>query len=158
MPASTKSNVPQHEVLKWNIAKASVEFGVSRDTLRKALNERSVAADSDGLYSTAGIVEGLYGSMHIERLKTQAEVTEKLRIQNMVSRGELLNKDALTRAFSELADALSSAVMLDRGLSRESKEAFLYNLSTWTVRLEGVAKRQTRFNGKRPEPEEDESE
>jgi len=37
MPVSTKSNVPQHEALKWNIAKAATEFGVSRDTLKKAL-------------------------------------------------------------------------------------------------------------------------
>jgi len=83
MPVSTKSNVPQHEALKWNIAKAATEFGVSRDTLKKALNERSVAADSDGLYSTSQIVEGLYGSMHIERLKTQREIVGKCRYRGL---------------------------------------------------------------------------
>jgi hypothetical protein len=82
MPVSTKSNLPRHEALKWNIAKAATEFGVSRDTLRKALNERSVLADSDGLFSTARIVEGLFGSMHIDRLKTQREITERYTLEN----------------------------------------------------------------------------
>jgi hypothetical protein len=43
--------VPQSVVLRWDVEKAATEFTVSRDMLKKALNQRSVAADGDGLYS-----------------------------------------------------------------------------------------------------------
>jgi len=64
------------------------------------------------------------------------ELRRKLELENAITTGSVLNKDALSRAFAELADALSSVVMSDRNLSRESKEDFLRNLSDWPLRLQ----------------------
>ena len=87
------------------------------------------------------------------------ELRRKLELENAITTGSVLNKDALSRAFAELADALSSVEMSDRNLSRESKKDFLRNLSDWPLRLQTVADKQSRFrNGKRPEPEGDGSE
>ena len=154
MPVSTKSNVPQHEALKWNIAKAATEFGVSRDTLKKALNERSVAADSDGLYSTSQIVEGLYGSMHIERLKTQREITKKYSLENAVTVGSLLNRDALAQGLAAIADAITSRIMVAQELSRATKEDLLKDLSSIPVVIADVARKQSRFRDGKNRPVE----
>jgi hypothetical protein len=66
----------------------------------------------------------------------------------------VLNWEALSAGFAQLADALSSVVMADPNLDRKSKEDFLRNLSNWPVILEGVARSQSRLprsKGKRPE-------
>jgi hypothetical protein len=76
MGRRTKSNVPQ-SALRWTIERAGAEFGVSSNTLKKASNQGSVAADNDGLYSTQHICEALLGDMHQEKLKTQRELTRK---------------------------------------------------------------------------------
>jgi len=38
-------------------------------------------------------------------------LTKKLELQNRIIEGSVLNKDALSRAFSDLADSLSQAVL-----------------------------------------------
>ena len=50
----------------------------------------------------------LYGDLYGAKLRTQNEQAEKLRIE--VSRGELLNRAALSRAFAAIADAVSSRI------------------------------------------------
>ena len=59
MQFATKSNLPQNEPLRWNLRKAAVEFGTTVDTLKKSLNQISAVPDSDGLFSTAQLVQGL---------------------------------------------------------------------------------------------------
>jgi len=89
-------------------------------------------------------------------LRTQNEQAEKLRIENAVSRGELLNKDASTRTFGELADALKQAV-LSSDLDRRSKETFLFYLSTRPLRVRAVERAQSRLargNGAHPDENE----
>jgi hypothetical protein len=38
MSVQTKSNLPQHEALRWNLRKAAIELGTTSDTLKKRLN------------------------------------------------------------------------------------------------------------------------
>jgi hypothetical protein len=66
----------------------------------------------------------LYGA----RLQTQNEQAEKLRLENLITTTAFLNKDALSRAFAELSDNLSQAVM-SSDLNRQPRETFLRNLS-----------------------------
>jgi hypothetical protein len=81
------------------------------------------------------------------------ELTRKYEIANRIAEGSVLDRDALTAGFTQLADALSNVVMFDRALSRESKEDFLRNLSNWPLILDDVANRQSKLqrgNGKQP--------
>jgi hypothetical protein len=82
---TTKSNVPQAEPLRWNIEKAAIEFGLTTTTLRKALNKNSAAPDTDGLYSTQQIAAALYGALHVEKLKTQQQITQRYTSDNAIT-------------------------------------------------------------------------
>ena len=79
-----------------------------------------------------------------------------MQIAHLCLFGVNIKYDRTTRRF---ADAISSRVMADSGLSREAKEDILRDLSSWPLALEDVAHRQTRLprsKGKRHE--EDQSE
>src|SRR5215472_11958722 len=139
MPASTKSNVPQDVPLKWNLRKAAVEFRSTPDTLKKSLNQTSATPDADGLYTTAQLVEALFGQLHVEKVRYQRALAEKVELENAVTTGSVLNKAALQSSFAELADALQQSV-LNSNLPRGAKENFLHNLATWPLRLQTVAR------------------
>ena len=149
----SKSNVPA-SALRWSIERAGIEFGLATQTLRKALAKSSAIPDANGLFSTREIVAAVHGSMDVEKLATQRQIRRKLELENAVTTGSLLNRAALAKAFAELADGLKQSVM-NSDLPREAKENFLYNLSTWPLRLETVARAQTklprRSNGEQPE-------
>jgi hypothetical protein len=154
----TKSNLPQTEMLKWNLRKAAVEFGTTADTLKKSLNRVSQEPDADGLYTTGQLVQALFGQLHTEKVRYQRALAEKVEMENSVAKANLLDRKALAASFAELADALKGAV-LTSGMPREACENFLHNLATWPIRVQTVADKQSKFrNGKRPEPEEDEVE
>ena len=154
-----RGNIPR-KPLRWSIDAAAPEFTMSVNTLRKLLNQASVAPGDDGCYSTAQLLSAIYGRMHEEKLRTQQQLTKKYELANKTAEGNLLDRAALMAGFSQLADALVNVVMTDQNLTHESKEDFLHNLSTWPVIVDNVAQRQSklrRSNGQTPEEDQSES-
>jgi hypothetical protein len=131
--------------LRWSIDAAAPEFGMGVNTLRKLLNQASVAPGEDGCYSTAQLLSAIYGRMHEEKLKTQEQLTKKYELANRTAEGALLNRDALMAGFSQLADSLKSVIMSSTQMTRTEKEDFLRNLSSWPVIVDGVAARQSKL-------------
>jgi hypothetical protein len=152
-----RGNIPR-KPLRWSIDAAAPEFMMSVNTLRKLLNQASVAPGEDGCYSTAQLLSAIYGRMHEEKLRTQEQLTKKYELANRTAEGNLLDRAALMQGFSQLADALSNVVMADQNLTRESKEDFLRNLASWPVIVDNVAARQSKLrrskNGQTPEEEQ----
>jgi hypothetical protein len=145
--------------LRWSVERAGIEFGLSSATLRKALNKDSAAPDNDGLYSTQQIAAAIYGALHIEKIKTQRQITERITLENQITRAEVLNRAELMKVMAAIADAFVSRVMSVQGLSRQEKEDLLKDLASWLLALEEVAHRQTRLpRGKAKRPDEDQSE
>jgi len=158
MGRNTKSNVSE-AALRWSVERAGIEFGLTSATLRKALNKNSAAPDKDGLFTTQQIAAAIYGALHIEKLKTQREITRKLALENAITTGSVLNRAELEKVFAAIADAFASRVMSVQGLSRQEKEDLLKDLSSWPLALEDVAHAQTRLpRGKGKRHEEDQSE
>jgi hypothetical protein len=143
MGRPSKSNVAS-EPLRWRAERAAVEFGLTTNTLRKALGKNSAAPDHDGLYSTQQIIAALYGSLHIEKLRTQRQIADRITLENQITRSEVLNRAELTRVMSAIGDAMSSRIMAS-GLSRSEKEDILRDLATVPLVLQEVADRQTRL-------------
>jgi len=83
--------------------------------------------------------------MHIERLKTQREITKKYSLENAVTVGSLLNRDALAQGLAAIADAITSRIMVAQELSRATKEDVLKDLSSIPVVIADVARKQSRF-------------
>jgi hypothetical protein len=88
--------------------------------------------------------------MHRERLATQRQITERITLENQITRAEVLNQAELAKGFAAIVDAFVSRVMVDRELSRTAKEDLLKDPSSWPLVLEQVAGIQTRLrrNGK----------
>ena len=162
MSVQTKSNLPQTEPLKWNLRKASVEFGTTVDTLKKSLNQISTVPDEDGLYSTAQLCEAKFGSMFQAKLATQLALAKKVEMENSITTGSVLNRASLSRSFAALADAIKSRIMACHELPRQVREDVLRDIATWPLALDEAAARQTRFphdgNGDAPDETEDENE
>jgi hypothetical protein len=144
MPVSTKSNVPQHESLRWNLRKAAVEFSTTVDTLTKSLNQISASPDPDGLFSTAQLVQALFGQLHVEKVRTQRQIADRYTLDNQITRGEMLNRSELMRGLSAIADAMTARIMASE-LSREVKQDLLKELSSVPITLQEVADRQTKL-------------
>ena len=93
---------------------------------------------------------GLYGDLYGARLRYQNEAAEKLRIENEASRGELLNRRELARAFEQIANAMSTRIMSCTELPRTAREDLLRDLASVPLVLEETADRQSRVpRGKR---------
>jgi hypothetical protein len=154
-----RSNVPT-EALRWSVERAGVEFGLGSQTLRKALAKNSTTPDMNGFYTTAQVIAAIYGALHFEKLRTQRARAQQLELQNAITKGEVLNRAELSRAFAMIAGAVVSRIM-SSGLARPEKEDILRDISSWPLALEGVAHRQTRLqrnnNGNGQTPEENEN-
>jgi hypothetical protein len=92
--------------LRWTLENAAKEFDVAKKTLRRRLGECHQQPAADGTYSTRQLMVSLYGDLYGAKLRTQNEQAEKLRIENEVSRGELLSSRELARGFTAIADAI----------------------------------------------------
>jgi hypothetical protein len=159
MPAYSKSNVPQDEPLKWNLRKAATEFSTTVDTLTKALNRISEGPDENGLFTTAQLIQAQFGQLHVEKVRYQRALAERVELENSVAKANLLDRASIMQGLAALADALVSAVKTSN-LDRPSQETFLQNLATWPVVVKDVADRQTKRRPRRSngETEKDESE
>jgi hypothetical protein len=143
MPRVSKSNVPA-AALRWVVERAAHEFGLSTGTLRKALNRDSAEPDADGLFSTGQVVAALYGSMAAEKLATQKELRRKLELENSITTASVLNKDALMRGLSAIADAVVARITAS-GLSLEERQDILKDISSIPLSIAEVAARQSRL-------------
>ena len=139
MSVHTKSNLPQHEALRWNLRKASVELGTTSDTLKKRLNQISASPDSDGLFSTLQLVRALFGELHQEKIRTQSALAQKLELENAVTTGSFVNRSELMKTLAQIADAMVHRIMVSE-LPREAKEDLLKNLSGIPLVLTGQSR------------------
>jgi hypothetical protein len=144
------SKAPEEPPLRWTLEKAAKEFDIAKETLRRRLGECHQQPAVDGTYTTRQLVTGLYGDLYGAKLRTQNEQAEKLRIENEVSRGELLSRRELARGFTEVAAAISSRVMACTELPRLAREDILRDLASVPLVLTQTADKQVRLpRGKR---------
>jgi hypothetical protein len=160
MRRALKSNVPAAP-LRWGADRAATEFGMSANTLRKALNKESIVCGVDGCFSTQEICRAVFGGLTEEKLLTQRELTKRYALDNAIVEASLLDRAGLSQGFAAVADAMVSIISTS-GLSREEKEHLQRQLATIPVVCANVARSQTRLrrrskNGEKPEDGESES-
>jgi hypothetical protein len=137
-------NIPQHEALRWSIDAASMEFRVSKMSLRKYLAGIGARPDAGGCFSTIQLVEALYGNLYAERLGLTREHRKKAALHNAATRGALVDKASLMAMFSRVADAMCSRIRAS-GLSRDEQDDLLKELSGVPVSIDGIAAEQSRL-------------
>src|SRR6516164_5106991 len=129
MSSSSRSNLPQHEPLRWNVEVAAREFGMTEMTLRKSLAQNSACAGEDGCYSTREIREAVYGDLHSERILTQRQLTRRYELNNRIVEGTVVDRAELLRLFAGVADAMTSRIEAS-SLTREEKTDLRRDLSS----------------------------
>src|SRR6516164_8800413 len=102
----SKSNLPQNETLRWNIDVAGREFGLASATLRKALNKSGAIPDQDDLYTTRQLIAAIFGAIDLEKLRTQEQITKKYQLDNTIVEASVVNKAALMKVLSAVADSM----------------------------------------------------
>jgi hypothetical protein len=88
-----------------------------------------------------------------QRTETQRHLSEKYRLENEITRSEVLRKSELVKGLAMVADAIRARI-LSSDLSRSAKEDILREISIIPLVLEEVSRGQTRLprgNGTRPE-------
>jgi hypothetical protein len=159
MSVTTKSNLPQHEPLKWNLRKAAVEFGTTVDTLKKSLNQISAEPDENGLYTTGQLIRARFGELYQEKLRVQRETADRIALENEITRGETLNRAELMKGFAAVADAIQSRIMSCNELPLTARQDILRDLASIPVIVADTARKQSRFRGaKNGRAEEDQGE
>jgi hypothetical protein len=150
-------NVPA-KVLRWTIERASGEFKLAQNTLRKMLNQGGAEPDASGCYSTEQLCRAIFGDLRAERLRKERELTRKYQLQNQIAEASVLDRAELSKGLAGIADAVVSRIMSSE-LSRAAKEDILRDLSSVPLVLKEVAHRQTRLpRGNGAHTEEDQSE
>jgi hypothetical protein len=140
--------------LRWTIERAGLEFRLTADTLRRALNQNSAEPGEDGCYSTAQVCSAIFGGLNEEKLLTQRQLTRKYLLENSIVEASVLNRAELMKGLAAIADAFVSRLMAATEIPRPLKEDLLGELSRWPVVLEEVARNQSRLprgNGVRRE-------
>jgi hypothetical protein len=157
MPAVTKSNVGK-EPLRWNLDAMSREFNFSIPHLRGVLAKHNAVAGEDGCFSTQQIVDALYGALHLEKIRTQRAMTERITLENQITRAEVLNRADLAQGLAGIADAMCSIISTS-GLSRQEQDNLRRELASIPIILVDVAKQQSRLrrakNGAKEAQDED---
>jgi hypothetical protein len=139
-----RSNVPPQS-LKWSLDRASREFRLVTNTLRKYLHQGGVEPDEDGCYSTMQICECVYGDLRAERLRKERELTKRYALQNQITEGSVLDRAELMRTFSVIADAMVTRINSATEVPRNVREDLLRDLATWPEAIKETVSRQTRL-------------
>jgi hypothetical protein len=138
-----KSNIPA-VALRWSVERASTEFKIAPGTLRKSLGQSGAEPDSGGCFSTEQLCQALFGSMHVEKLATQRELTKRYRLDNTIVEASVLNRAKIEQALAAIADAMVSRIRASQ-LNRQEQDDLLANLAGIPVMLEETARSQTKL-------------
>jgi hypothetical protein len=144
MPVRPRSNVPA-KVLRWSIERASREFKLAPNTLRKILNQAGAERDAGGCYTTEQLCQAIFGDLRAEKLRKERELTRKHSLENQITEGSLLDRAALAKTFALIADAMVIRINSATELPRHVREDLLRDLATWPLAIEEVAHRQSRL-------------
>jgi hypothetical protein len=135
-----------------------ITTGVARQKISISARSR---CPSPRLYTTTQVAAALYGSMDVEKLKTQRQITRLYELENAITEGNVLNRTELAKGLAGIADAMTSRIMSCEALPRSAREDILRDLATLPLILEGVAHSQSRLpsrhNAKHHEVDESDS-
>src|SRR5262252_10926095 len=99
----------------------------------------------------------LPNALQSEKLRTQKQLTEKLRLENEITRCEVIKISELMRTFAVIADAMVTRINSATDVPRNVREDLLRDLATWPDAIKETVSRQTKFpRGRRDGQEEDE--
>ncbi len=81
-------------MMTWTIQKAGIEFGCSRETLKRRLADQGAKPDANGHYSTKQILASFVGDYRAARTREVDERGRLLALKRKERENELMDHDA----------------------------------------------------------------
>lgn len=94
----------KNEPIRWTLSLASVEFGVSKDTIKRGLNREGI--ESAETYSTAEIVRSMGGDFRYESTRRQRAEADRLERENRIAAGEIVPIEEADDLYGKMVTAL----------------------------------------------------
>ena len=107
--------------------RASVEFGLHRETLAKYLRREGIQPGADGKYSTQEIVRGVYGDLRTEQTRETRLRADKLEHELALERKEVIPVSAVYEVLESCFIAVKMKIYAS-GMSDLEKEQILLDL------------------------------
>jgi hypothetical protein len=82
--------------MKWSLSKASVEFGVTRETIRRGLRNADIAAKPHQTYTTKQIFAAVAGDLKFERTRRERAEADKAEVEAARLKEEVIHRDDVT--------------------------------------------------------------
>jgi hypothetical protein len=143
-PRRATGNLPDREPLRWTADKAAREFEVTEYLIRKRLKDGAEHPGPDGCYGTGQLHKVMFGSLHAERLRKTAAEADGVEMANSITRADYLDRQELSKAFAEIADAMQQVVR-NSPLNRREQDDLLLQLSSVPVAIENTARAHARW-------------
>lgn len=93
------------------VDRASGEFKLAANTLRKMLNQGGAEPDAVGCFSTEQLCRAVFGDLRPERLRKERELTRKYQLENAIVEASVLDRSELMKGLAMVADAMTSRIM-----------------------------------------------
>ena len=113
--------------MKWTLTNAGIEFGVSRETLRKQLTVAEIPKKDT--YSTKEICRAVFGDIENERLRLCREQADKLALDNEQSRQQLVPLSELLPKLEQYVAAARARIDGDPKLDRDEKDKIMRDIA-----------------------------
>ena len=137
----TEIAVKANTKLKWSVAGAAAQFGVSRDTLSRKL--RSSGVEPSQYYSSREVLKALFPDVAAERERRLRTDSDYVQLKTQILRGSYLEKSALTQAIQSVFLAVAQIINGNVKLTPEERAEIHQNLASINIRIDEVQKAQT---------------
>jgi hypothetical protein len=124
------------EPLKWKPDMIAREYGLSRATVYRRLQEAGLTHNEGGTYTTQQVNEAIFSSYTAERTKLVRAQKEQAELLLAQMRGELVDRQELIFALGEIGAHVRAVIANSSGLTKQEKadiDAELWNIDVKLV-------------------------
>lgn len=112
----------QFKVVRWKLAQACIEWGISHPVLSKRLHHLGIDVGDDGCFSTKQICTAVYGDKQAEQARLVREQADKAEIGNKLARHELCYIDRVANLFVGKCTAIRQMIQANPNLEQKDKD------------------------------------
>lgn len=125
---ATKSNTKEFKPLRWTLAQAAAEFGLSPKTIAQRVKASGLLPGEDRKFSTTGIHAAICGDYERERIRNISEDADQKALKNARTRQHLVDKEDFLKRLEPIYAAMKQRVM-QSGISDAEKDGLLAELA-----------------------------
>lgn len=119
--------------LRWSIRQAATEFNRHTETVTKRLKTAGILAGPDGLFSTAQIIEAIFGDIQSERLRKCRLEADLLAIEKRKLDGELVATAEIKPVIDNLCVSIRQVIAKSEHLTEQQRHKLCEEIKAMRV-------------------------